>query len=195
MKSRIPINPTPEELKQMGELLSKFGVHGDTVLAHISPQEAKVLKAMGGEGTKNPKTGLVQFYDSDGLGNNDGGGASDGFGGNDGGTDAGNESSSGPTGTAPNDSGSSSSGPTDGDTNNGGSEGSATAPPPEAPAAAPAPDPAPTSAPPAALPALNYTNVRTQRRQAALQAEGGLRSDLLITAAPGLTSSGLVIPL
>lgn len=38
------------------------GRHGDTMLAHINPQEAELLKALGGSGTINPKTGLPEFW-------------------------------------------------------------------------------------------------------------------------------------
>lgn len=38
------------------------GRHGDTMLAHINPQEAEMLKAMGGSGTINPQTGLPEFF-------------------------------------------------------------------------------------------------------------------------------------
>jgi hypothetical protein len=42
--------------------LQGLGRNGDTVLAHISPAEARMLKAKGGAGTVNPKTGLLEFY-------------------------------------------------------------------------------------------------------------------------------------
>lgn len=38
------------------------GRHGDTMLAHISPEEAALLKAHGGAGTINPATGLPQYF-------------------------------------------------------------------------------------------------------------------------------------
>jgi hypothetical protein len=38
------------------ELASK-GRGGDTMLAHINPEEAGILKALGGSGTINPQTG------------------------------------------------------------------------------------------------------------------------------------------
>ncbi len=41
--------------------LARFGQNGDTILAHINPQEARLLKRMGGSGTINPITGLPQF--------------------------------------------------------------------------------------------------------------------------------------
>jgi len=36
----------------------------DTLLAHITPREAEILKAAGGSGTTNPETGLLEFEDS-----------------------------------------------------------------------------------------------------------------------------------
>ena len=46
---------------QYANLASK-GRYGDTMLAHINPQEAGLLKSMGGAGTINPQTGLREFY-------------------------------------------------------------------------------------------------------------------------------------
>ena len=43
--------------------LASLGRYGDTMLAHINPQEATLLKSMGGAGTINPRTGLREFYD------------------------------------------------------------------------------------------------------------------------------------
>jgi hypothetical protein len=42
--------------------LASKGRYGDTMLAHINPQEAALLKSMGGAGTINPQTGLREFY-------------------------------------------------------------------------------------------------------------------------------------
>ena len=42
--------------------LASKGRYGDTMLAHINPQEASLLKSMGGAGTINPNTGLREFY-------------------------------------------------------------------------------------------------------------------------------------
>lgn len=44
------------------EQTRKKGRHGDTVLAHINPKEAKLLKDIGGSGTKNPDTGLPEYF-------------------------------------------------------------------------------------------------------------------------------------
>jgi hypothetical protein len=42
--------------------LAAQGRNGDTMLAHINPQEAQLLKSLGGSGTINPKTGLPEFW-------------------------------------------------------------------------------------------------------------------------------------
>jgi len=47
----------------MGNMLGSMGRRGDTIVAHISPFEAAVLKALGGKGGVNPNTGLLEFYD------------------------------------------------------------------------------------------------------------------------------------
>jgi hypothetical protein len=43
--------------------LASLGRYGDTMLAHITPEEAAFLKSMGGSGTINPQTGLPEFFD------------------------------------------------------------------------------------------------------------------------------------
>ena len=47
--------------------LARHGRHGDTILAHITPEEARMLKAHGGSGTINPVTGLPEFFKIPGL--------------------------------------------------------------------------------------------------------------------------------
>tara|TARA_R100000664_G_C2759106_1_gene148554 strand:+ start:3799 stop:5847 length:2049 start_codon:yes stop_codon:yes gene_type:complete len=49
---------TPKEMKKM----AKAGRNGDTMLAHINPQEAALLKALGGSGTINPYTGMPEYF-------------------------------------------------------------------------------------------------------------------------------------
>jgi len=48
-------------LTQAKEALAAKGRNGDTILAHINPQEAAMLKAAGGSGTINPETGLPEY--------------------------------------------------------------------------------------------------------------------------------------
>ena len=42
--------------------LASLGRHGDTMLAHINPREAEMLKRMGGSGTINPRTGYPEYF-------------------------------------------------------------------------------------------------------------------------------------
>lgn len=48
-------------LVDMAKKVAKAGRHGDTMLAHITPREAALLKQAGGAGTINPATGLVEY--------------------------------------------------------------------------------------------------------------------------------------
>jgi hypothetical protein len=48
-------------LRNAAEQLRERGRGDDTILAHINPQEAGILKLMGGSGTINPYTGLPEF--------------------------------------------------------------------------------------------------------------------------------------
>jgi hypothetical protein len=50
-------NPYPS----LAEMIRKQGRNGDTVLAHINPIEAQILKDLGGSGKINPKTGIPEF--------------------------------------------------------------------------------------------------------------------------------------
>lgn len=49
-------------LADMAKYLASKGRNGDSILAHITPSEAKLLKSMGGSGTINPQTGLPEFF-------------------------------------------------------------------------------------------------------------------------------------
>ena len=55
------VRKTSADIRGMGEYLRQQGNNGDTILAHINPLEANVLKQMGGSGDINPNTGLPQF--------------------------------------------------------------------------------------------------------------------------------------
>lgn len=52
----------PHGLKSIAQELPKYGRYGDSIVAHINPQEAAMLKAMGGSGTINPVTGLPEYF-------------------------------------------------------------------------------------------------------------------------------------
>jgi hypothetical protein len=69
--------------------LQRHGRGKDSILAHINPREAELLKALGGSGKRNPKTGLLEFQDDEssiyqpspifGGGSGDSGGGGGGF--------------------------------------------------------------------------------------------------------------------
>jgi hypothetical protein len=52
-------------LRNAAEQLRERGRGDDTILAHINPQEAGILKLLGGSGTINPHTGLPEFLSWD----------------------------------------------------------------------------------------------------------------------------------
>lgn len=49
------------DLSALAKLLQSKGRGKDTILAHITPAEAKKLKDEGGRGSRNPDTGLLEF--------------------------------------------------------------------------------------------------------------------------------------
>jgi hypothetical protein len=51
------------DMAGLAQILRKKGRGKDSVLAHITPKEAALLKARGGSGTTNPDTGLPEFDD------------------------------------------------------------------------------------------------------------------------------------
>lgn len=61
MKRKITIEEI-DDLQGQDKIAAQ-GINGDTELAHVNPWEEALLKALGGAGTTNPKTGLKQFYD------------------------------------------------------------------------------------------------------------------------------------
>jgi hypothetical protein len=62
------------DFRQLAKKVRAQGRGRDTVLAHITPAEAKLLKARGGRGSINPKTGLPEFEDDFDFGGDFGGG-------------------------------------------------------------------------------------------------------------------------
>jgi len=48
-------------LENAAEMIRQRGRGDDTILAHITPEEAGILKLLGGSGTTNPYTGLPEF--------------------------------------------------------------------------------------------------------------------------------------
>ena len=51
------------DLPALAELIRSQGRGRDTILAHITPQEAALLKKRGGSGSMNPSTGLPEFQE------------------------------------------------------------------------------------------------------------------------------------
>jgi hypothetical protein len=47
---------------QTGAILERQGRNGDSVLAHLTPQQHELLSTMGGGSTTNPKTGLPEHF-------------------------------------------------------------------------------------------------------------------------------------
>jgi len=56
------------DLRKIAKLLQGKGRNGDTILAHINPEEAALLRDYGGSRTTNPDTGLLEFYDGEEYG-------------------------------------------------------------------------------------------------------------------------------
>ncbi len=59
--------PEPQGFAQGGiadavRIVASQGRNGDTMLAHINPEEARMLKRAGGSGTINPETGLREYF-------------------------------------------------------------------------------------------------------------------------------------
>lgn len=57
-----PIGMAEGGLADVASYLASQGRNGDSVLAHITPEEADLLKQRGGSGTINPVTGLPEFF-------------------------------------------------------------------------------------------------------------------------------------
>ena len=53
-------------LPEMADRLASAGRGKDSILAHINPTEARLLKSRGGSGKRNPRTGIVEFAIEDG---------------------------------------------------------------------------------------------------------------------------------
>jgi len=70
------------DLASIAAMLTSKGRGNDTLLAHITPREAEILKAAGGSGTTNPETGLLEFYEGETFSGYDagGGGTTDEYG-------------------------------------------------------------------------------------------------------------------
>jgi hypothetical protein len=56
-----PVGMASGGLADVGQYLAAKGRGGDSILAHITPEEAQMLRSRGGSGTINPATGLPEF--------------------------------------------------------------------------------------------------------------------------------------
>lgn len=59
--SATPYGFSKGGLNQVARRLENKGRGGDSILAHINPMEAEMLRRMGGRGSVNPHTGLLEF--------------------------------------------------------------------------------------------------------------------------------------
>jgi hypothetical protein len=57
-----PVGMAEGGLADVASYLASQGRNGDSMLAHITPEEAQLLKSRGGSGTINPVTGLPEFF-------------------------------------------------------------------------------------------------------------------------------------
>lgn len=69
MFGKLMMRKTPSTLD---DYIAAQGRNGDSVVAHLNPREVQLLKSRGGSGTINPKTGMLEFWDSDGEDGRDG---------------------------------------------------------------------------------------------------------------------------
>ena len=53
------------DIAQLAEMIRRMGRGGDKILAHITPEEAAMLKEQGGSGEINPMTGLPEFQEEE----------------------------------------------------------------------------------------------------------------------------------
>jgi hypothetical protein len=53
------------DIAQLAEMIRRMGRGGDKILAHITPEEAAMLKEQGGSGEINPMTGLPEFREEE----------------------------------------------------------------------------------------------------------------------------------
>ena len=57
-----PVEMAEGGVPSIAQAIARMGRRGDTMLAHITPEEARLLKRRGGSGTINPRTGLPEFF-------------------------------------------------------------------------------------------------------------------------------------
>lgn len=62
LQSTLNDATTAATVREVAQAFQALGRNGDSILAHITPEEAALLKAHGGSGTTNPATGLPEFF-------------------------------------------------------------------------------------------------------------------------------------
>ena len=62
MEMQLPQGFARGGIAEAARMVAQGGRRGDTMLAHITPSEARLLKSRGGSGTINPATGLPEFF-------------------------------------------------------------------------------------------------------------------------------------
>ena len=60
--ANLSVKEKVELFKRLYEEVAGMGINGDTELAHINKHEGAILKMMGGSGTINEETGLMQYF-------------------------------------------------------------------------------------------------------------------------------------
>ena len=65
--SKLLMESLKMDLPALADMIRSKGRKGDSILAHISPKEAALLKRRGGSGSTNPETGLPEFFDGEGF--------------------------------------------------------------------------------------------------------------------------------
>lgn len=62
MEAMLPQQFARGGIAEAARIVASKGRYGDTMLAHITPAEARLLKSRGGAGTINPETGLPEYF-------------------------------------------------------------------------------------------------------------------------------------
>ena len=64
-RSAQPLKRSVRQGQTLASSLAPHGRNGDELIAHLTPDQMAILKALGGSGTTNPTTGLPEFFGAD----------------------------------------------------------------------------------------------------------------------------------
>jgi hypothetical protein len=68
LRSKPAVQPSSSQIlppfREALEEAAKMGRRGDTDIVHINPAEKRLLELHGGSGTRNPATGLLEYYEA-----------------------------------------------------------------------------------------------------------------------------------